>query len=154
MTITGTDFTGASSVSFGGVTASQFTVNSATSITATTPAGAGAGATDVTVTNGGGSSAAGKKATFGYTPVIEAVTPNTGAAAGGTSVTVTGQGFSTVAKATKFTFGKTKVKTVSCTKATSCTVTAPTHAAGAVDVIATVAKGKSLASPGDQFTYG
>ncbi len=49
VTITGTNFTGASAVSFGGTAATAFTVNSATSITATTPARA-AGAADVSVT--------------------------------------------------------------------------------------------------------
>ena len=50
VTITGTDFTGATAVTFGGSAATQFTVNSISSITAIAPAGSGT--VDVTVTNG------------------------------------------------------------------------------------------------------
>ena len=49
VTITGTSFTGATSVSFGGAPAMSFTVISATTITATSPAGTGT--VDVVVTN-------------------------------------------------------------------------------------------------------
>ncbi|WP_322797105.1 Calx-beta domain-containing protein [Tepidiforma sp.] len=55
VTITGTNFTGATSVTFGGVTAS-FTVVSSTQITATVPAGTPAGVVDVRVTNATGTS--------------------------------------------------------------------------------------------------
>lgn len=53
VTITGTNLTGATSVTIGGTAATGITVNSATSITATTPAHA-AGAADVVVTTPGG----------------------------------------------------------------------------------------------------
>jgi Bacterial Ig-like domain (group 3)/IPT/TIG domain/Putative Ig domain len=56
VTITGTNLTGATSVSFGATSATGFTVNGATSITATAPAHA-AGQVDVTVTAGGITSA-------------------------------------------------------------------------------------------------
>lgn len=55
VTLTGTGFTGATSVTFGGVPVMSITVNSDTSITVTTPPGS-AGAVDVTVTTSGGSS--------------------------------------------------------------------------------------------------
>ncbi len=51
--ITGTNFTGATVVTFGGNTAKNVTVNSATQITATTPPGT-VGAVDVVVTTPGG----------------------------------------------------------------------------------------------------
>lgn len=53
--ITGTGFTGASSVTFGGVSAS-FTVNSDTQITATAPSGMPSGQIDIRVSNSGGTS--------------------------------------------------------------------------------------------------
>ncbi|MHA4874905.1 IPT/TIG domain-containing protein, partial [Enterococcus faecium] len=55
MTITGTNFTGATAVSFGGTAAASFTVNSATQITATAPTGTGT--VDVRVTTAAGTSA-------------------------------------------------------------------------------------------------
>ena len=55
MTITGTNFTGAPGVKFGAIAAAGFTVNNATTITATSPAGTGT--IDVTVTTPSGTSA-------------------------------------------------------------------------------------------------
>ena len=63
VSVTGTNFTGASSVHFG-ANAASFTVNSDTSITATGPAGAGT--VDVTVTTTGGTSATGAADQFTY----------------------------------------------------------------------------------------
>src|SRR5207245_2599382 len=54
VTITGTNLTGATAVKFGSTSASVFTVNSATSIIATSPPGVGI--VDVTVTTPGGTS--------------------------------------------------------------------------------------------------
>jgi hypothetical protein len=72
VTITGTSLTGAKEVKFGSTKAASFTVNSATSITVTSPAG-GPGTVHVTVRTPGGTSAssgkAGKKAKFKYTKV-------------------------------------------------------------------------------------
>ena len=65
VTITGTGLSGATSVSFGGVPASTFTVNSDTSITAVTPPGAGSVA--VTVAAPGGVSPASTWGRFTYT---------------------------------------------------------------------------------------
>jgi hypothetical protein len=56
VTITGTGLTGVVGVYFGGTAAASFAVNSATQITAVTPARA-AGTTDVSVTTGGGTTA-------------------------------------------------------------------------------------------------
>jgi len=70
VTVTGTNFTGATSVHFGANLASPFTVDSATQITATAPAGA-SGAVDVTVTTGGGTSPTSQADQYTYimTPV-------------------------------------------------------------------------------------
>jgi hypothetical protein len=65
VTITGTNFTGASAVSFGGTAAARFAVNGATSITALSPAGS-VGTVDVTVTTGNGTSATNAADHFTY----------------------------------------------------------------------------------------
>jgi alpha-tubulin suppressor-like RCC1 family protein len=153
VTITGTEFTAASSVKFGGVEAAGYKVNSATSITAVAPAESAA-IVDVTVTNTAGTSTITPKDHFKYTPTIESVSPNAGPVAGGTSVTVTGTGFSTVAKATAFKFGKSTPKSVSCSSSTTCTmITSAAAAAGTVNVVATVNKAASPVSPAATFTY-
>lgn len=63
--ITGTDFTGTTAVTFGGVSATAITVSSATRITATTPAGP-AGPVPVSVVTGLGTSAPAMAATYTY----------------------------------------------------------------------------------------
>ncbi|MFJ3115250.1 putative Ig domain-containing protein [Pseudomonas protegens] len=69
VTLTGSNFTGATSVSFGGTAAPSYTVNNATTITATTPAHA-AGAVNVTIITPGGSATL----TNGYTYAVPAPT--------------------------------------------------------------------------------
>ena len=71
VTITGTDFTGAGAVSFGATAGLVVHVNSATQITATTPAD-GAGTVDVTVTTGGGTSGTSGVDHFTFTAVPSA----------------------------------------------------------------------------------
>lgn len=63
--IDGTDFTGVTAVTFGGVAAPGFTVNSATRITATAPANP-AGAAPVAITNAQGTSNPSGAATYTY----------------------------------------------------------------------------------------
>ncbi|WP_283610253.1 IPT/TIG domain-containing protein [Faecalispora anaeroviscerum] len=73
VTITGTDFTDATAVEFGGTAATSFTVDSSTKITATSPAHS-AGAVDVTVTTPAGTSATGTSCQFTYTAPLPTVT--------------------------------------------------------------------------------
>src|SRR5207247_4986122 len=96
VTITGTNFIGATAVKFGATNAS-FTIGSATSISATAPAGT-AGAVDVTVTTPAGTSATSGADQFTYAPAVPAptvtgISPASGSTAGGTSVVITGTGF-------------------------------------------------------------
>jgi alpha-tubulin suppressor-like RCC1 family protein len=154
-TITGTDFTGATSVSYGALPATSFTVKSPTSITAIAPAGT-AGAIDVTVTTASGTSAVNTYDVFKYAaPTITGVSPGAGPLAGGTSVTVSGSGFAPGSGATGFLFGKVPGGSVLCSSSTSCTVVSPPgKKVGVVDVVAAVGKAKSaLSPPGDQFSY-
>jgi hypothetical protein len=67
VTITGTGFSSSATVKFGTVSAARVTVNSSTSITAVSPAGA-SGTVDVTVTTSAGTSAVNKKGHFKYKP--------------------------------------------------------------------------------------
>jgi len=86
-------------------------------------------------------------------PTVTKLTPNSGSITGGTTVTVTGTGFGLGTEATLFKFGTTEATTVNCTSNTSCTVTAPSHVAGIVDVKATVSGQISPKALSDQFTY-
>jgi probable HAF family extracellular repeat protein len=77
VTITGTNFIGVSAVSFGSSPAASFTVNDATSITATSPPGID-GTVDVTVTTPGGMSATSSADEFTY--LVPAVATSTSVA--------------------------------------------------------------------------
>jgi len=153
VTLTGTEFTGASKVDFGGASAS-YTVNSATSITAIAPAAIG-GTVDVRVTNVAGTSAITSADHYKYLPSIQSVAPSSGPVAGGTSVSVVGTGFATGASGTSFKFGTVNAKSVSCESSTACTVIAPPHTAGVVDIRPVVNKATgAVNAPADSFTYG
>jgi hypothetical protein len=87
ITITGTNFFDVSSVTFGGVAASAFAINSSTSITATV----GQGATgNVSVTTPGGTVS---KSGFTFIPEPAVTAFNPASASKGTSVTISGTDF-------------------------------------------------------------
>jgi len=92
VTLTGSDFTGATAVSFGATPATSFTVNSATQITAVAPAGTGT--VSVTVTTIGGTS---NPISYGYLapPFLTALLPAVGPTSAGNSVTFTGTNLTT-----------------------------------------------------------
>ena len=153
VTITGTLFSGATEVDFGSTKASKFVINSATQITATSPAGTGL--VDVTVTTPEGVSPMDRPAdAFSYAPVVTGISPAQGPLAGGASVTIAG---TNLLNAKSVTFG-TGATAVTVTKLTSDTATkivvkSPKGTAGTVDVTVTAAGGTSLTLPADQFTY-
>jgi hypothetical protein len=149
VTITGNSFTGATSVSFGAIPATTFTVNSNTSITATAPAGTAGSRVDITVTGPGGTSGTLSADQFTYGPVVANVSPNSGPAAGGTSVTVTGSGFTS---ASAINFGSTASPLYTVNSDTSITATAPAGT-GTVDVTVTTPNGTSPTSSVDTYTY-
>ena len=74
VTITGTNFTGATAVKFGAIDAASYNVDSATQITASTPAATGAGTVDVTVTTAVGTSAISAADQFTYVTTAQTLT--------------------------------------------------------------------------------
>jgi hypothetical protein len=152
VTITGTNLSEATAVTFGSVSGTKLTVKSATSMTAVSPAGS-VGVVDVTVTTPSGTSAISSADHFEYTPTITKLTPSTGSTAGGTTVTVKGTGFALGTTATTFVFGTTSATSVECTSTTECKAVAPAHVAGEVEVVATVNAESSPKTSADQFTY-
>src|SRR5207253_9437369 len=133
--------------------ATAFTVNSATSITATSPAATATGPVHVTVTTPGGTSAAGTGDQFTYVqaaPAVTSISPATGSTGGGTVVTITGTNFTPGTPTVAF---GANPGTVTAFTATSITVTAPAGAAGQVHVVVTTPAGSSPTGTGDLFTY-
>lgn len=152
VTITGANFLGTTSVTFGGTAATFFSVVSATTLTVYTPAHA-AGTVDVRITNAAGTSVdAGAADDFTYIgtgPVVSSISPTSGPTTGGTTVTIIGSGFTGT---TSVTFGGTAA-TFTVNSSTSITATSPAHSAGTVDVIVTSPAGTSPNTTADNFTY-
>ncbi|AII54391.1 IPT/TIG domain-containing protein [Hymenobacter sp. APR13] len=105
VTITGTDFTGVSSVALNGTVLSTFTLVNSTTITFVVPAGATSGPVLVTAPDGSAQSV--DSFTVLVPPTLTSISPNTGAV--GTSVTLTG---SNLTGATAVTFSGTSNNTV------------------------------------------
>ncbi len=149
--ITGTNLTAATRVNFGAAAATAFTVNSATQITATAPAGA-AGTVDVTVTTAGGTSAtsAADQYTYVAVPTVTSISPNSGPGTGGTAVTITG---TNLTGTTAVNFGAAAATGFTVNSATQITATAPAGATGTVDVTVTSAGGTSAISAADRYSY-
>jgi hypothetical protein len=154
VTISGSNFTGATRVAFGTVLATSFTVNSDGSISATAPVQA-TGTVDVTVTTPWGTSSTGVADQFTYTaatglPTVTAVSPTSGPAGGGTAVTITGTGFT---GATAVLFGTANAVAFQVSADTSVTATAPAQTAGTVDVRVITPAGISTITAGDHYTF-
>ncbi len=137
--------TGATGVSFGGA-AAQFTIDSGTQITATSPPGTGT--VHITVTTPAGTSPATAADQFVYTagPNVTGVSPGSGPADGGTSVTITGSGFT---GATSVSFGGAAAQ-FTIGSGTQITATSPPGNC-TVDVTLTTPAGTSPATVKDQF---
>jgi len=141
--ITGTNFVNVSSVRVGGVAAVNYTVNSSTQITATTPSGT-AGVQQIEVTTPFGSA----YKQFTYTvppPTITNVNPNNGPTTGGTSIIITGTNFVGVSSVT--VGGAAATYTVN--SSTQITATTPLGTAGVRQIVVTTQTGFASVS----FTY-
>lgn len=119
VTLTGTNFTGATTVKFNGVVAGSFSVTSSTKITAVAPTGVTTGKINVTTPRG--TSTSSSSFTKVAAPTLTSFTPTSGAA--GTSVTLTGTVFT---GATAVKFNGTTAGSFTVNSATKITAVAPT----------------------------
>lgn len=126
VTITGTNFTGATNVKFGGINASSFTVLSATSISALVAYGT-TGIITVTTPNGAATSIG----TFTYipSPTITSFTPTS--ASSGANVIITGTNFT---GATNVKFGGINATSFTVLSASSITAVVGSGATGIITV--------------------
>lgn len=137
VTLTGTGFTGATSVRFG-TTAAAFITVSDTQVTAIAPA-APAGPLSVTITTSGGTSA-GISYTYVAAPVLDSVAPAQGPLAGQNTVTLSGTGFTGT---TSVRFGANAAISFTFVSATQLTAVVPTGGPGPVAVTVTTPGGTS-----------
>lgn len=151
VTINGQNFTGATSVTFGGTPCTSFTVVSATQITCVTPPNA-AGVVEVVVTTPVGSNVTtGTANDYIYTtgPTVLSLTPSEGACNGATVVTVTGTGFTSSGMTVAFGTVQAVFTYIS---STTLVAVAPVQGAGVVDVRVTTPAGTSPNTAADDFT--
>jgi hypothetical protein len=148
VTITGTNLTGASLVTFGGTAATNLLVVNDTRINATTPAHA-AGVVDVNITTPLNGTANGTGLyTYNAPPSFVGILPSSGPVTGLTNVTITG---TNLTGASLVTFGGTAATNLIVVSATQISATIPAHAAGVVDINITSPNGTAT-GPG-AFTY-
>ncbi|MDP9360481.1 MAG: IPT/TIG domain-containing protein, partial [Acidobacteriota bacterium] len=153
VTISGSGFSSNATVKFGGTSATNVTVPSSTSITATAPAHA-AGKVDVVVTNGDSQSATLAQA-FTYAaagPTISSISPSTGSTVGGTLITITGTLFQSGATVTIGGLLASDVTFVSATSITARTPLGPITQQLNVDVVVTNPDSTKATATG-AFTY-
>ena len=155
LTINGSGFNAVTAVMIGSNVATNFIVNSPTSITVTT-APHSAGTVDVTVVTTLGSSSLSTNDQYTFQlpiglPTITGVSPGTATVTGGTPITLTGTNFTNV---TSILVGSVPALNVVVTSPTTITAIAPIQtAAGQVDVRVTNSVGTSSTSAGDQLLY-
>lgn len=143
VTLTGTAFTGATRVTFGGVPATAYSVKSDTQVQATVPAGALTGPIALTTAGGTATSATAFTVSPSPLPTLTGFNPLVGPA--GTAVTLTGTGFT---GATAVTFGGVAA-TFTAGSDTQMTATVP---AGAPSGPVAVTTPGGLATSGASFT--
>lgn len=148
--ITGTNFDPAAQVLFGGVPATGVS-GTATSLNATSPAGAVPGVVPLSVRNPDGQqgSAPGGFTYVAAAPIVSGFTPTQGLTDGGTAVAVTGSNFYPGAVVR---FGGTVATGVNVGGPGNLTCVTPAHAAGAVSVTVTNPDGQ-VGTSGGNYTY-
>jgi hypothetical protein len=140
VTISGTNFSGATSVRFGSTEAS-FTIASDKRIHAISPPGLNT--VDVTITTPAGTSPTTPADRYAYEarpPAVKKVAPNQGPAAGGTTVTIYGENFF---GASAVDFGAVAASSFTLNPDFSITAVAPAQSVGRVDITVTTPYGVS-----------
>lgn len=121
--ITGTGFTGTTSVTFAGANATSFTVDSATQITAVVPNSPTTGKIEVTTPGGSVISTNNFTAVNPDIPTIASFSPTTGWT--GDSVVITGSGFTGATSVTSVTFNGVSAASFTVDSATQITAVVP-----------------------------
>jgi formylglycine-generating enzyme required for sulfatase activity len=146
ITITGSYLGTATAVTVGGVPATNVTVNSPTTVTATTPAGV-LGPAAVLVTTAAGTYTAPQ--TFTYMPAsVSSIAPNVGVTAGGFQITITG---AYLALTTGVIIGGAPCTGVTVMNATTVTAMTPAGTLGNADVVITGGKGTTTVVGGYRY---
>jgi alpha-tubulin suppressor-like RCC1 family protein len=150
VTITGSNFEEATVVSFGAHSATSYTINSPTTITAIAPAGA-LGTVDVTVSRPAGRSATVPADRFTYlpAPTVKKLAAKDGPGSGGSEVTITGTNFQHVIAVD---FGAAAASSVTVRSSSSITAVSPAGA-GTVNVTVVTVGGTSATTTKDEFEY-
>ncbi len=147
--ITGTNFTNTSAVKIGSTNVTSYTVNSATQITAVTPAGSTGSAQTITVETPQGNVTSGTGLfTYYNTPTISGVSPTSGTPSGGDTIIITGTNFT---NATAVKIDTTAV--TSYTVDSNTQITAVTPAGTGSNLTITVETPQGNVTSGGLFTY-
>ena len=150
ITVVGSGFTRSATVRFGTTPAKTVLYLSPEVLTVVAPAGAGS--KDVSVSTGGGTSAASAHSVYTYhePPAVVRLGTRTAPVAGGEELRIDGAGFD---YATAVYFGPKAAASWRVVNANEILATVPPGPAGAVDVTVTSIWGTSPVSPVSQFTY-
>lgn len=154
VTVTGSGFTGAYSVTFGGASGSSLQVLNDNQLLVTAPPNA-PGTVSVVVTNLNGSSLQTASGLFTYigfvnVPVVTGISPSSGPTSGGTVVTITGVN---LVGLENVTFGGVSASSFQGLSSTTVTAVSPAHVPGTVDVQVRTTSGTSAATSLSDFTY-
>ena len=151
--ITGTGFTGTTSVRFGSFSAT-YTVDSSVQITARAPAGTSGTTVSVSVTTALGTSANTASDDYSYgPPTVIALSPTHGPVAGRNYVIIEGTGFTGLSGSSAVRFGLVNARSYTVNSPTQITAVAPAGVAGTVSISVTTPAGSSANTAADDYTY-
>jgi hypothetical protein len=149
VSITGSGFTGAMSVSFGGTIALPVFVSDVTVTVFSPPHVPGAVAVQVTTPSGTSPVTAFGTFVYGSGAFISAISPTSGTVAGNTLVSIIGGGFT---GASGVTFGGSPAAFV-VNSDVSISALSPAHTPGTFDVVVVTPLGLTANTPSDDFTF-